>query len=202
MGIKPDHAGPARGSGEGGTQSTLGSELRTQGQGAAGDSLALGGGTSHELGGSEPGARPVREDGSQGGSAPPQPSLPGPITPALATLYASVGGNSAIMARFLHDFRSLLDHRVATIRQYLFAHDSERAIVALLSLESTSTMVGAHALVDTVFRLRKAVEQGRMDDLSELIDEMTTHANALERALSECGAEPWLRAGDSSTPSA
>ena len=51
--------------------------------------------------------------------------------------------HDAMMARFVHDYLELLDHRVSSIRSHLEQRNFMTAHVALLSLESTSVMVGA-----------------------------------------------------------
>ncbi len=74
----------------------------------------------------------------------------------------------AIMSRFLDDYLALLDQRVLTIRAYLNAGNVTTAQVAMLSLESTSTMVGATVLAQKVSALRAALERGDRAVYTEL----------------------------------
>ena len=63
-----------------------------------------------------------------------------------------------MMARFRQDYLDLLDGRVATIERLVTQRETERTQVALLSLESSSAMVGASELADAVRRLRLALD--------------------------------------------
>jgi hypothetical protein len=98
------------------------------------------------------------------------------------------GDYDAIMARFLVDYLALLDQRVLTIRAYLNAGNVTTAQVAMLSLESTSTMVGATALAKTVSLLRAALERGDRAVYPELSAAMEREAAAVPALLT--GAEP------------
>ena len=84
--------------------------------------------------------------------------------------------HDAMMARFVHDYLELLDHRVASIRNHLEQRNFMTAHVALLSLESTSVMVGAGALAAAAGRLREAVEQGERDTVDELLEQVGDEA--------------------------
>lgn len=96
---------------------------------------------------------------------------------------ASTGDYDAIMARFLVDYLALLDQRVLTIRAYLNAGNVTTAQVAMLSLESTSTMVGATALARTVGVLRAALERGDRAVYPELSAAMEREAAAVPALL-------------------
>jgi hypothetical protein len=100
--------------------------------------------------------------------------------------------HDAMMARFVHDYLELLDHRVSSIRSHLDQRNFMTAHVALLSLESTSVMVGADELAQAAGRLREAVEQGERDTVPSLLALVSTEAERTRRAL-----EP---ASDSSPP--
>ena len=67
------------------------------------------------------------------------------------------------MACFRQDYLDLLEGRVATIRRLVAADQVEAARVALLSLESSSAMVGADGLVVAVRQLRTALDGARGD---------------------------------------
>jgi HPt (histidine-containing phosphotransfer) domain-containing protein len=91
--------------------------------------------------------------------------------------------HDAMMARFVHDYLELLDHRVASIRSHLEQRNFMTAHVALLSLESTSVMVGADALAQAAGRLREAVEQGERDDVPALLARVGEEADRTRREL-------------------
>ena len=95
--------------------------------------------------------------------------------------------HDAMMARFVHDYLELLDHRVSSIRHHLDQRNFMTAHVALLSLESTSVMVGAANLADAAGRLREAVEAGERDTVEGLVDEVSAEAEATRRELGTDG---------------
>ena len=90
----------------------------------------------------------------------------------------------AMMARFVRDYLELLDHRLESIQDHLAARNFLTAHVALLSLESTSVMVGAHDLADVAGRLRTAVEQGDRDVMPDLLGAVLEQAEVARRRLS------------------
>ncbi|SEQ09517.1 hypothetical protein [Microlunatus flavus] len=96
-----------------------------------------------------------------------------------------MGEHDAMMARFVHDYLELLDHRVSSIRHHLDQRNYMTAHVALLSLESTSVMVGAGELAGAAGALREAVEKGERDEVGALLAEVTTEA---DRARDSLGA--------------
>lgn len=98
-----------------------------------------------------------------------------------------MGDHDAMMARFVHDYLELLDHRVSSIRSHLDQRNFMTAHVALLSLESTSVMVGAHALARAAGRLREAVERGERDTVPALLADVSLEA---ERTRGELAVLP------------
>lgn len=84
--------------------------------------------------------------------------------------------DDAIMARFVRDYLELLDHRVDSIQHHLATGNFLTAHVALLSLESTSVMVGATELAQVAGRMRVAVEQGDRAAMPDLVTEMAAAA--------------------------
>lgn len=88
-----------------------------------------------------------------------------------------------MMMRFAADYLALLDQRVVTIQAQLSAGDQMTAQVAMLSLESASTMVGAVDLARAVGRLRAALESGEAFRLGELSREMATVAQRVPTLL-------------------
>lgn len=65
---------------------------------------------------------------------------------ALETLLTQVGGDLALRHRFLSDFVALWPNRAERLADSLTRPDLEEAHVVLLSIRSTSTMVGAVVL--------------------------------------------------------
>jgi len=99
--------------------------------------------------------------------------------------------HDAMMARFVHDYLELLDHRLSSIRNHLEQRNFMTAHVALLSLESTSVMVGADGLALAAGRLREAVERGERDTVPTLLADVTTEAERTRQTLDETAvAEP------------
>ncbi len=76
--------------------------------------------------------------------------------------------DDAVMSRFVADYLALLNQRVLTIQAQLHVGNEVTAQIAMLSLESTSTMVGAGDMADSVGALRTALETGDRDHLAEL----------------------------------
>jgi len=93
--------------------------------------------------------------------------------------------HDAMMARFVHDYLELLDHRVSSIRNHLEQRNFMTAHVALLSLESTSVMVGAGQLAQAAGRLREAVELGERDTVPALLAVVSTEAEHTRVELAE-----------------
>ena len=97
--------------------------------------------------------------------------------------------HDAMMARFVHDYLELLDHRVSSIRSHLEQRNFMTAHVALLSLESTSVMVGATVLARAAGRLREAVEQGDRDTVPTLLADVSRRGGT-DAERSRRGARP------------
>ena len=91
--------------------------------------------------------------------------------------------DDAIMARFVRDYLAMLDHRVSTITTELESGTDLNAHVALLSLESASTMVGATELAKLVGLLRSEVERGQRTHVVGLVQAITTEAAQLPDRL-------------------
>ena len=86
-----------------------------------------------------------------------------------------------MMACFREDYLALLDERVARITALVMTAQVEPAMVAALSLESSSAMVGARDLAAAVHRLRDALGTGVV--LDPLTAELAVEAEAARRAL-------------------
>ena len=90
-----------------------------------------------------------------------------------------------MMARFRQDYLDLLHGRVATIGRLIAEHQLEAAEVALLSLESSSSMVGASELASAVRGLRAALETVPPDELDALAAQLAVTADEAALRLSE-----------------
>ena len=90
---------------------------------------------------------------------------------------------TAIMARFVRDYLELLDQRVTTITDQLAAGNDLTAHISLLSLESTSSMVGAKELAKIAGLLREAVERGQRSTVPALVTAMTAEAARVPHQL-------------------
>ena len=90
-----------------------------------------------------------------------------------------------MMACFRQDYLDLLDGRVAAIGRLVAQHEVEPAHVALLSLESSSAMVGAGELTVAVRQLRTALDGGTPEELEALSVQLVVEAAAVARRLGE-----------------
>ncbi len=127
------------------------------------------------------GAEPV-QDGSGEGSASVR-RAPGPVTPPQTDGNVARLEDDAIMARFVRDYLALLDQRVATITAELESGNELTAHTSLLSLESTSSMVGAKELAGIAGLLRGAVELKQRNVVPGLVQAMTMEAVKVHHQL-------------------
>jgi hypothetical protein len=84
--------------------------------------------------------------------------------------------DAAMMARFVRDYLGLLDERVTAITGQLESGNDLTANISLLSLESTSSMVGAKELAKIAGLLRGAIERGQRSTVPALVTAMTAEA--------------------------
>ena len=123
------------------------------------------------------------------GGGPTGAAVPGaggrPEPPPVAGMSDQVNEDDAMMARFVRDYLELLDHRVEQVRRHLDLRNYMSAHVSLLSLESTSVMVGAAGLAAAAGRLRDAVEHGDRDAMPDLTTAVVSEANRARRELPE-----------------
>lgn len=84
--------------------------------------------------------------------------------------------DTAMMAQFVRDYLALLDERVSVITSQLESGNDLTAHISLLSLESTSSMVGAKELAKIASLLRGAVERGQRSTVPALVTAMTAEA--------------------------
>ncbi|HEY5981216.1 MAG TPA: hypothetical protein VIT41_16450 [Microlunatus sp.] len=74
--------------------------------------------------------------------------------------FGELGPGEGAMHRFVVDYLQLLDGRLATIRRCLADSDVEGARVAVLSLESSSKMLGGTSLAARLTELRSQLDLG------------------------------------------
>ena len=91
--------------------------------------------------------------------------------------------DDAIMARFVRDYVELLDARIAAITTSIESRNDLTAHIALLSLESTSAMVGEKELAKIVGLLRSAIERGQRALVPALVTAMSAEAFAVRDRL-------------------
>ncbi|BAK36508.1 hypothetical protein MLP_34940 [Microlunatus phosphovorus NM-1] len=102
------------------------------------------GGTGETL----PAAEPV---GSVGG-------LPAPAPAAADDRFVALDPGQDAMKQFVTDYLQLLDGRLDAIRRCLADSDMEGARVAILSLESSSLMLGKNPLTASLAELRSQLD--------------------------------------------
>lgn len=88
-----------------------------------------------------------------------------------------------MMACFRQDYLDLLEARVTKIERLIADRQLEAAHVALLSLESSSAMVGATALTAVVKELRSAMEHGDVEDLDAQTTRVLVEADEARKHL-------------------
>lgn len=108
---------------------------------------------------------------------------PAPAPAAEPDRFGALGPGSAAMDRFLVDYLQLLDGRVEAIRRCLDDSDIEGARVAILSLESSSLMLGGRPLADRLSELRAHVDLGPTPQRNALLALVEVAASAFRRQL-------------------
>jgi hypothetical protein len=83
------------------------------------------------------------------------------VDPGLRRLAADLGDDFGIVERFVTDYLSLADRRLSGLDELLDADDIEATRLWVLSLETTSAMLGAIEVVSAARVVREAVELGQ-----------------------------------------
>jgi hypothetical protein len=123
----------------------------------------------------------------------PASSTPGPTSSVLRQLASDVQGDTSIVEQFVSDYLSLLNGRLGTLQRLVTNTDDDATVVSILSLETTSAMIGAGDVVSAAHTLRTAVEehhQQRIDDAFRQLEEAVTD---IRKALSDLGFSGDLR---------
>ena len=92
-----------------------------------------------------------------------------------------------IMARFVADYLTLLDGRLDAIRVRLETDDIEAARVAVLSLESTTAMLGGSGLSAALHELRLALDTPSSPRRLALLARVESEAAAFSAGLRRAG---------------
>jgi hypothetical protein len=119
-----------------------------------------------------PAAGPV---GILGGQTDPAPAAGGHHAPD--DRFGELGPGEGAMDRFVVDYLQLLDGRLDSIRRCLDDCDIEGARVAVLSLESSSKMLGGTSLAARLTELRSQLDLGtgpQRNALLSLVEEAAT----------------------------
>jgi HPt (histidine-containing phosphotransfer) domain-containing protein len=150
-----------------------------QGPGAAGD----GGG-----------ARPTSEPPETRTGPGERPEVP--TAALLRRLARDLGDDPVVVEQFVTDYLSLLGPRLERLAQLLAAGDDEALVVSILSLESSSAMIGADQVAGAAHALRVAVPgrpsgDARSDaDRQLALRALELAAAAARSALTELGFHP------------
>jgi hypothetical protein len=97
--------------------------------------------------------------------------------------FGQLGPGEAAMDRFVADYLQLLDGRLAAIRRCLEDSDVEGARVAVLSLESSSAMLGGTALATRLTELRSHLDLGPTPQRNALLSLVEVAASVFRRDL-------------------
>jgi len=84
--------------------------------------------------------------------------------------------DDVIMTRFVRDYVDMLDDRVGAITSSIEVGNDMTAHVAMLSLESTSVMIGEKELAKIVGLLRSAIDRGHQAVVPALVTAMSAEA--------------------------
>lgn len=91
------------------------------------------------------------------------------------------------MGRFVVDYLQLLDGRLDTIRRCLDDSDIEGARVAMLSLESSTLMIGGTALAARLTELRSHLDLGSTPQRNALLSLVEVAASVFRHDLRSVG---------------
>ena len=102
---------------------------------------------------------------------------------ALKALLSQVGGDLNLQRRFVNDFINLWQSRSQRLRAALAFPDAEEAHVVLLSIRSSSTMVGAVTVEATAAMMHDALRDGDIAGSARHIDRLDEVGDAACRDL-------------------
>ena len=136
-------------------------------------------------------ARTGTESGDRSASSPrsvlAELDAPGPTAAGLRRLAAAVGNDFNVVDRFVCDYLSLLNHRMDGLARLLAGDDPQATRIWVLSLETTSSMLGAGEVVSAAAAVRALVEAGDDDATSEGFRALKSSVDRLQSSLAELG---------------
>ena len=125
-----------------------------------------------------PAAEPV---GIVGGHPAPAPAAAGDQTQD--DRFVKLGPGEGAMDRFVADYLQLLDGRLDSIRRCLADCDIEGARIAVLSLESSSKMLGGTSLAARLTELRSQLDLGPTPQRNALLSLVEIAATTFRQDL-------------------
>lgn len=146
---------------------------------AGGDPAA----SSMGVDGSQPVAEPVGMVGGHPAPAPAAVDQGSPTTRAKPDRFVGFGLGPEATRRFVADYLELLQPRLAAIHRCLDARDAEGAKTAVLSLETSSSMLGATTLTSRLAELRTLLDQDSTPRRTALLSLVDNAASAVGRDL-------------------
>ncbi|MGI8457696.1 MAG: hypothetical protein ACR2LI_06255 [Propionibacteriaceae bacterium] len=93
-------------------------------------------------------------------------------------------GDDAAVDHFVTDFLTLLDDRLRSLHVLISQRRLEDSVTALLTIETSSLMIGADELASAATKLRLVVSEQRSDPLTPLLVELEDAAAQTKRDLS------------------
>ena len=111
----------------------------------------------------------------------------GPTISALRRLAAEVGNDVGVVDRFVCDYLGLLDQRMDGLARLLAADEPQATRIWVLSLETTSSMLGADEVVSAAAAVRALVEAGDDEAALESFQVLTDAVARLQSSLQELG---------------
>ena len=120
------------------------------------------------------------------GSVLAGPATPGSTGSLLVQLSSDIG-DDLIVARFVHDYLELLDSRLDRLRPLLEGSDADATRLSILSLESSSAMLGATDMVQAAQTLRLAVAASKVNQTQSLLLALNSRAAELRQRLAGLG---------------
>lgn len=134
--------------------------------------------------------------GTVGGRPAPAPAAPSPTSSHPDQVqpdhiqpdhiqFGEFGPGDDAMRQFLDDYLELLDGRLKAIRRCLDDSDIEGARVAVLSLESSSAMLGGTALTARLAELRAHLDLGSTPQRLALVSSVEATAARFRHELSD-----------------
>ena len=117
------------------------------------------------------GCFPASGDGESGGREGPELGLPLLDLAVLRKLEEELG-DSGVARSFVSDYIGIWENRIQYLIRSVADDDSDAAMDAVLSLKSSSTMVGGVRLAQLAGELEAAVREGNMGQAQSMLDDV------------------------------